>query len=53
MMLITWNIDTMAEDYRERQEDELQVLQAIYMEDVEDLRKPAVWKVDFHFLQIY
>ncbi|XP_069116071.1 eIF-2-alpha kinase GCN2-like [Argopecten irradians] len=35
----------MSEDFSERQEDELQVLQAVYMDDVEDLRAKDVWKV--------
>ena len=32
---------------RERQEEELQVLQSIYADDVEDLRTKAAWNVSF------
>ncbi|XP_060076346.1 eIF-2-alpha kinase GCN2-like [Ylistrum balloti] len=35
----------MEDDFSERQEDELQVLQAIFMDDVEDLRTRDAWKV--------
>ncbi|OWF52320.1 Eukaryotic translation initiation factor 2-alpha kinase 4 [Mizuhopecten yessoensis] len=35
----------MDDDFIERQEDELQVLQSIYMDGVEDLRTRDVWKV--------
>ncbi|KAL3874664.1 hypothetical protein ACJMK2_037645 [Sinanodonta woodiana] len=34
------------ESYKERQKDELQVLQAIFLEDFVDLRKKSAWKVD-------
>ena len=32
-------------DLKERQEDELQVLQAVFMSDYEDLRTKDAWKV--------
>lgn len=31
---------------QERQEDELKVIEAIYMQDVEDLRSADAWKVE-------
>lgn len=34
--------------YVERQEDELQVLKAVLMDDVEDLRMKDAWKVSFY-----
>lgn len=36
-----------AESFRERQEDELQVLKSVYMEDVVDLRERDSWKVSY------
>ena len=35
----------MTDALRERQEDELQVLQAVFMDDYVDLRKNDAWKV--------
>ena len=38
-----------AEDLLPRQEEEWQVLQAVYMEDAVDLRKQVAWQVHCHW----
>ena len=43
---VTFKIIEMAtESYKERQEDELQVLQSIFMTDLKDMRENDAWKV--------
>lgn len=42
-----------SELYKERQQDELQVLQSIYMHDFNDLRTKDAWKVSVIILYYF